>query len=166
MGRGYLLFRPSPALLFEVWLPYEPSCQSVGWLVGRSVCHNSYKGRKLHFLVPIGALVWSLAQDWDEDEIILRYRNICKRNRIGTFGAKGLGKPSKLTLSTLRLAQCLLSSEHSRDSFFLSILFQYQSALLNLWLFWSWAFRLQILAHNSNTFLPVILCNFTFLCWW
>ena len=31
-------FHCLPICLFEVQLPYEPSCPSVGWLVGRSVC--------------------------------------------------------------------------------------------------------------------------------
>ena len=46
----------------EVKLPVDPSCPSVGWSVGRSVCWSvglsviiSEKGGKLHFNTPVGA---------------------------------------------------------------------------------------------------------------
>ena len=34
-------------IYIEVELPFDPSCPSVGWLVGQSVCHNYRKGLKV-----------------------------------------------------------------------------------------------------------------------
>ena len=37
--------------LLEVILPHDPVCPSVGWIVGRSVCYNFLKGRKVSMLL-------------------------------------------------------------------------------------------------------------------
>ena len=47
--------------LYEIKLPYDPVRRiglSVGRSVGQSVCHNFLKGREVHFLALIEALVW------------------------------------------------------------------------------------------------------------
>ena len=61
----------------DLFLPFDLSCPSIGWFFGRldgwSVCLSaiiSRKGRKLHVHAPIGALVFTLPFE-SEDNLAL-----------------------------------------------------------------------------------------------